>query len=104
MKVIEYINRINLIDELIRERSTGKPEVLARKLKISKSRLFQLIEELRFMNIPIAYSRRLETYFYKVDFKVTANITIKELTDEELKNTNGGHYINFFIHSNFISV
>ena len=43
MKTIEQINRLQRIDQLIRTESTGCPKDFARKLNISVSTLFELL-------------------------------------------------------------
>ncbi len=91
MKTFEYVERINLMHQLIKEQRTGRPEEFAKRLNLSKARLFQLIEELRLMGAPIAYSRFLETYYYTVAYKIEVSIHFKPLDDQELLNTNGGY-------------
>ena len=109
MKLIEYTERINLLNKLINEKRTGCPEKLSKRLKISKGRLYQLIEELRLLGAPICYSRNLETYFYANEFEIIAHLSLKPLNAAELIKTNAGFTvleknINFFTHSNFCRV
>ena len=47
MKIFEYIDRINLLHKLIKERRTGTPENLAKRLLISPSRLYVILDELK---------------------------------------------------------
>lgn len=100
MKLFEYIDRINLLHKLIKERRTGCPEKLAKRLSISKGRIYQLIEELRMKHVPIAYSRTLETYYYTSDYEINISLSLKPLSAEELVNTNAGltiyHNLKFF--------
>jgi len=90
MKLFEFIDRINLLHKLMSEQRTGTPEILAKRLGISKGRLFQIIEELRLMEAPIAYSRHTETYYYTAQFEIIAKLSIVPLSKAELVQTNGG--------------
>ncbi|WP_198659581.1 hypothetical protein, partial [Nubsella zeaxanthinifaciens] len=47
MKLFEYIERINLLHKLINERRTGTPARLAKRLNISTSRLYVILDELK---------------------------------------------------------
>lgn len=93
MKLIEYVERINLLHRLIDERRTGCPEKLAKRLKISKGRLYQFIEELRLLGVPICYSRNLETYYYEVEFEIAANLSFRPLNTAESRKINAGFRI-----------
>lgn len=88
MKLLQYIERINLIHKLIGERRTGTPKEFSERLRMSESRLYQLIEELKIMEVPIAYSREFHSYYYTIPFKLSAHIEILPLT--ELRNIRGG--------------
>ncbi|RDC57310.1 HTH domain-containing protein [Pedobacter chinensis] len=90
MKIFEYIDRINLLHKLIKERKTGTPEKLAKRLNISKGRLYQLIEELRLMEVPIAYSRSFETYYYTLDYEISASLSLKNLSASDMLKINAG--------------
>ncbi|WAC41495.1 hypothetical protein [Pedobacter sp. SL55] len=90
MKLFEYIERINLLHKLISERRTGCPEKLAKRLGISKGRVYQLVEELRMKNVPITYSRKLETYYYTNEYEINISLSLRPLSNEEMANTNAG--------------
>lgn len=47
MQLIKYINRINLLDRLVRQRGIGTPAELAVRIGISVSRLYVMIDELK---------------------------------------------------------
>lgn len=59
------IARVIAIDALINQKRTGKPDVLAGQLKVSRRTLFA---DLNFMKgalkAPIVYSKEKETYIY----------------------------------------
>lgn len=95
MKLFEYIERINLLHKLIKEKRTGCPRQLAKRLHISKGRVYQLIEELRLREAPIAYSRTLETYYYTTDYEINITFSLRPLTNTEMLNTNAGFAIDY---------
>ncbi len=64
MNTNEYLARLKQIDCLISLRSTGTPEQCACKLNISKRTLFNYINELKNMDMPVTYCRELQSYIY----------------------------------------
>ena len=82
MKLIEHIERINRLHELIRHRRTGTPDELARRLGLSSSMVFKVIEELKLRGVPIEYSRQLKTYFYSRQYLMNIKIDFRLLTEE----------------------
>lgn len=92
MKLLEYIDRIKIIHKLIRESRTGTPENLARRLSISTSRLYVVLDELKLMGAPIEYSRQLQTYYYTQPFEVNIRADFTVLKPQELMGINAGFY------------
>lgn len=65
MCVIKYVDRLLRIDALVFMKATGTPEQFAGKLGISRSTLFQTLQEIRFhMNVDIRYSCERQSYYY----------------------------------------
>ncbi|MBW6501911.1 MAG: hypothetical protein K0B05_11005 [Bacteroidales bacterium] len=52
------------MDSLIAMRATGSPEAFAHKMKISRSTLFETIQEIKLLGVDIKYSNIEETYYY----------------------------------------
>jgi biotin operon repressor len=46
-------------------RSTGSPSAFAKKLGISRSSIFQDLQEMRELGLEIKYSPTLESYYYE---------------------------------------
>lgn len=92
MKLLAYIDRIKIIHKLIKERRTGAPENLAKRLSISTSRLYVVLDELKLMGAPIEYSRQLQTYFYTQAFEVNIQADFTVLKPQELANINAGFF------------
>jgi predicted DNA-binding transcriptional regulator YafY len=59
-----YFNRLEYLDYLIRIKATGNPDILARKLNISKRTVYEYIDILKSLEAPILYDKHKETYYY----------------------------------------
>lgn len=84
MKLLEQIERINRLHEMIKYRRTGTPQQLARRLNLSTSMVYKLMDELKLREVPIEYSRQLGTYYYSRSFQMKISIDFKTIAEEEL--------------------
>ena len=64
MNFQKHKERFDQIDRLIRMKATGPPKALAKKLGISESHMYRLLDAMRMLGAPIEYSRKKQTYFY----------------------------------------
>ena len=94
MKVFEYLDRISLMHKLVLRQKTGTPEEFARQLGVSRTSLYELIDELRSRGVPIAYSKSARTFFYRQPFDIAVTCSLRPLTYNEEKENSGG--INIF--------
>ena len=101
MNLSQTIERLQVLHSLISQKKTGTPEQLAKRLGVSRSCLYNLIEELRVFQIPILYSRKIESFYYEKEVKFDLNLEIRIMNNEDLININGGNLI-FFVPSNFL--
>lgn len=101
MNLSQTIERLQVLHSLISQKKTGTPEQLAKRLGVSRSCLYNLIEELRVFQIPILYSRKIESFYYEKEVKFDLNIEIRIMNNEDLININGGN-LTFFVPSNFL--
>lgn len=71
MAFMDRIQRIQRMHYLILYKRTGTPESFARKIGVSKSMIYLLIQELKQMGAPIVYCKYKGSYKYQyeVDFK-----------------------------------
>ncbi|HON69771.1 HTH domain-containing protein [Tenuifilum sp.] len=90
MKFFEYLVRIEKMHCLIKEQRTGTPDEFAAKLGISRTRLYEVIDELKSRGAPIVYSKSRETFFYEYSFDISLKCTMKPLSRKELVEKNGG--------------
>ncbi|WP_164123569.1 MULTISPECIES: DNA-binding protein [Sphingobacterium] len=91
MTVFKYIDRINLLDKLISQRRTGTPADLARRLGISVSRLYVIIDELKGKGAPVGYCRKLLSYYYAYDFSISITVQMQNLSLDDHRHISGGH-------------
>lgn len=61
-KIIERFNNIN---RLIKTKSTGTPDQLAKRIHVSKRTIFEFIKVMKEFGAPIKYDRYRRTYFYE---------------------------------------
>lgn len=90
MKIFMYIDRLNLLHKLIMQKRTGTPEELATRLRISSSRLYCILDEMKCYDAPIAYSRQLRTYYYTSPFELSISVEINALDYNEIREIGGG--------------
>ena len=94
MKVFEYLDRISLMHKLVLRQKTGTPEEFASQLGVSRTSLYELIDELRSRGAPIAYSKSAKTFFYRQPYDIEVTCSLRPLTCSEVKENSGG--INIF--------
>jgi biotin operon repressor len=90
MKVFEYLDRISMMHKLVSGQRTGTPEELARSLGVSRTSLYDLIDELKSRGAPITYSKSAKTFFYSQPYDIAVTCSIKPLTITEAKENSGG--------------
>lgn len=96
MALYNYLNRIERLDALIRQKRTGSPKELADKLGISERWLYTLMDELKTeLGCPIRYDRRKRSYVYKKPGKVTIAFT-QEIEPWRMKKVSGGEKFQTF--------
>jgi predicted DNA-binding transcriptional regulator YafY len=89
-KQIELLQRAH---KLIAASQTGNPEYFSKRLGISQRRFYEIIDEMKTMGAPIAYSRSIETYYYKKACEVQISCTFRCLSEEEEQNISAGYQL-----------
>ncbi len=64
MSLSKYIMRLQRMDSLIARQATGPPDEFACKMNLSRSMLFETLQEMKWMGVDIRYSTHRETYYY----------------------------------------
>lgn len=91
MSTLKDKERIEHFDYLIRHRISGTPTQCAKKLKLSRSRFYEFLEDLRLMDIPVQYNPEKKHYEYQAEGKIVFGFVLeKELKDNEMSKIKGG--------------
>ncbi len=90
MKSIKQLERLRKIHKLIKAGNTGTPDELADKLGVSKRQIHNIVEDLKIINAPVEYNRKIKSYYYKKAFELRVRINVEVLLNEELVNIYGG--------------
>ena len=92
MKIFKYIDRLNLIDTLIRQKRTGTPTELAKRVGVSVSGLARIVDNLKGVGAPIAFDRKLKSYYYTRDYAIRINVEIEDLDLKSSRDIFGGKF------------
>jgi len=87
---IREIERIQMLDKLVVNRRTGSPAELAKRLGVSRSQLYLIIEYLKDMGLIISYSRKINSFYYEENSRLSIEFHFKVISDEEGKIIYGG--------------
>ncbi|WP_302304308.1 HTH domain-containing protein [Culturomica massiliensis] len=96
MKIFNILDKMHIFNRLIHHRKTGTPKEFAHRLGISRSTLYDMIDDLRSRGVTIKYSRRLSSFYYDTPVALEVRFTIIHLSDmstDEIKKYDGGHQI-----------
>jgi len=64
MTFLEKLNTIERLHQLIHMQATGKPNVLANKLGLSRRAVFDIINLIKQLGAPVEYCIYKQTYYY----------------------------------------
>src|SRR5512133_1491999 len=98
MKVFEYLDRISRMHRMLIRQRTGTPSEFAGQLGVSRTTLYEMIDELKSRGAPISYSKASNTFLYTEPYEINVSCSMRLLTRCEEKQLNGG---NFFSRSLF---
>jgi len=101
MNFSHTIERLQLLHSLISQKRTGSPEELAQRLGVSRSCLYNMIEKLKSFQLPVIYSRKMGSFYYKQDVEFELNMKINIIEEEESMKINGGN-LTYFLPSRFL--
>ena len=91
MCTLKYIERLERIDQFLRQQRTGTAYEFAERLGISRRQLFNLLDELKDLGLPVIYSRSARTFMYEYNCRLKINIEVLELEPVELSYYSGGN-------------
>jgi len=74
MSLSKYIARLQRMDLLIALRATGTPEAFASKMNLSRSTLFETLQEMKCLGVDIRYSNIRESYYYGDERRIVIKV------------------------------
>ena len=86
----KHLNRLQQIDQLIRQQNTGNADALAEKMGISRRQIYNFISELRDLGLEIEYKRNLNSFVYSKPYRINVKVDIQDLSHEEALTAKGG--------------
>lgn len=102
MEFIKQIERLQLLNKLVREQRTGSPEELARRIGVSRAKLYLILEELRDQGICIRYSKKLNSFMYENCKGLQLGFSFKVLEAAEETSINAGKIFTLLPSSNIL--
>ncbi len=93
MKVFEYLDRISRMHKMLIRQATGTPSEFASQLGVSRTTLYEMIDELKSRGAPISYSKSLCTFFYTEPFEINVSCSMRLLNHFEEKQYTGGNFL-----------
>lgn len=93
MNFVKQIERLQLLNRLIRQERTGRPEELARRLGVSRSKLHELLGAVKSWGMEIRYDRHGQSFVYeKEKNELEINFSLKVIKEGECKKIYGGSH------------
>jgi len=80
----------------VREQRTGSPEELAKRIGVSRVKLYLILDELRDEGVEIKFSKRLNSFVYENCAGVSVVFSLKVLESTEIRNISAGKGLNYF--------
>lgn len=93
MNIQKLLDRLNKVHKLIKEANTGTPIEFAGNLNISRSQLYNVLEDLKDYGAPIKYSKKSCTFFYERPFHLEVKYSLTIILDDEQREIFAGFYL-----------
>ena len=95
MTIIKALERLSYAYFLLKRRMTGPPTVFGKKLGLaSKSQLYNVLDDLKQVGLPIEYCKKDKTYYLKEEVNFDIENFFTNLKKEELNKIKGGIAVN----------
>ncbi|WP_244283572.1 hypothetical protein [Flavobacterium hercynium] len=87
------MERINTIHQLISAERTGSPTTFAKKIGLSRSQLYNMLDFIKELDAPVRYCKKRESFYYESSYELILNYSLKTITCDELKEIYGGFHL-----------
>lgn len=98
MKSLRRIQQLRKLHGMIKLESTGSPKEMARRMSVSERQLYHLLEQLREMEAPIRYNRRVNTYYYAEEFDLLVNVSVQVIQGGQTTSIYAGRKFSEYVH------
>ena len=95
MSILKALERVSYSYYLLRQRKTGNPREFAQKLGLSKSQMYENIDELKALGLPIEYCKKTKSYFLAKEVQFDLENLFRTINKDELDKVKGGS-LNYF--------
>lgn len=95
MKLNQNAYVIEKMVNLITFQKTGNPDDFSKHLGISRSHLYEVIDEFRSFDVDIQFIRKLNTFVINGNKRIIVNVPIQIVDNDELTQINGGFFQNY---------
>jgi len=102
MKALEQLERLQRMNQLIKNERTGSPDEFSQRLGISRRQLYSYIENIKDMGADIGYSKNRRTFYFCNGHEVEISYSFKIISKELSRTINGGFSVNFFQRAFFL--
>lgn len=90
MKFIKQIERLQVLNKLVKEQRTGSPNELAKRLGVSRAKLYLMVEELRDYGVEIVFSKRINSFKYNNCKGLNLNFSFEVIENSEAISISAG--------------
>ncbi|MCP4457542.1 MAG: HTH domain-containing protein [Cytophagales bacterium] len=90
MNYIQKIERLQKLNKLIEQGRTGTPDELAQQLGISRSKMYEVLDDLKSLGKEVKYNRVSKTFYYVDDIKLDIKFSMKLIEANETGKIAGG--------------
>ncbi|MBN1157908.1 MAG: hypothetical protein JXA61_00890 [Bacteroidales bacterium] len=80
MSMFKNISRLEWIDQLIRQERTGNPPAFAKRIGVSVRQLYNILDEMKDLGLPVHYCRLRRTFYYQTKCRLVVTIRVEEMS------------------------
>ena len=95
MNLLTQIRRLERLDQLIRMKATGTPKELAKRMQVSRSTLYNILEFMKMQGVEIYYSPERKSFCYKTEVYFCFGFSIEKVKLKQVKGGKGNNFWNF---------
>lgn len=102
MNLLHQIQRIERLDQLIRLKATGTPKELAKRLKVSRSTLYNILEFIKMQGVEVYYCSNRQSFCYKTEVYFCFGFSVEKVKLRQIQGGKGNNFWNFLRSPEFL--